>query len=44
MFPRVAVDAPSLEVSNASLDGFLSSLILWVAAIPMAGGLELSDL
>ena len=36
--PRKAVDAPSLEVVKASLDGALDSLILWAATLPRAGG------
>ena len=41
---REAVDTPSLEVLKARLDGALSSLIWWGAALPTAGGLELNDL
>ena len=41
---REAVDTPSLEVLKARLDGALSSLIWWPAALPTAGGLELNDL
>ena len=44
MLPREAVDAPSLEAFKATLDGALGSLIQWVAALPMAGELELNDL
>jgi len=36
--PREAVGSPSLDVLKASLDGALSSLSCWVAALPMAGG------
>jgi len=35
--PRKAVDAPSLEVFKARLDGALGSLVCWVATLPMAG-------
>jgi len=41
--PREAVDAPSLEVFNARLDGALSSLVWWKASLPMKGGFELDD-
>ena len=43
-FPRGAVDAPSLEVFEARLDGALGNLIWWVASLPMAGEVELDDL
>ena len=36
-----AVGAPSLEAFRVRLDGFLGSLIWWLAALPMARGLEL---
>ena len=36
--PREAVDAPSLEVLKARLDGTLGSLSWWVAALLMAMG------
>ena len=42
--PREAVDAPSLEVFKARLDGALGNLVWWEVSIPMAGGLELDDL
>ncbi|PKU49003.1 hypothetical protein llap_656 [Limosa lapponica baueri] len=42
--PRGAVDAPSLEVFEARLDGALSNLVWWDVSLPMAGGLELNDL
>lgn len=42
--PREAEDVPSMEVSKASLDGTLSSLIQWVATLQMGGGLKLDDL
>jgi len=32
------MDAPSLEAFRARLDGDLSSLIWWVAALPAAQG------
>ena len=35
--PRETVDAPSLEVHKARLDGALGSLSWWGAALPMAG-------
>ena len=41
---RAVVDAPSLEVFKARLDGALSSLAWWKVSLPMAGGLELHDL
>ena len=37
--PREAVDAPSLEVFKARLDGALSNLIYWEMSLLMAGGL-----
>ena len=36
--PREVVDAPSLEVFKARLDGALAKLIKWVASLPMQGG------
>lgn len=36
--PREAVDAPSLEVLKARLDGALGSLVWWDVSLPMAGG------
>ena len=42
--PREAVDAPSLEVFKARLDGPLSNLVWWKMSLLMAGGLELNDL
>ena len=41
--PRETVDAPSLEVLKARLDGALGNLIWWKVSLPMAGGLELND-
>ena len=38
--PREAVDAPSLEVFEARLDGTLSSLMEWKVSLPMAGEVE----
>ena len=38
---REVVDAPSLEVFEARLDGALSNLVWWKVSLPMAGGLEL---
>jgi len=37
MLPREAVDAPSLEVFKARLDGALSNLIQWKVSLPMVG-------
>ena len=42
--PRETVGAPSLETFKARLDGALGNLSCWVAALPMSGGLELSEL
>ncbi|GAB0209666.1 hypothetical protein GRJ2_003432300 [Grus japonensis] len=42
--PREVVEAPSLEVFKARLDGALSNLVYWRVSLPMAGGLELDDL
>ena len=42
--PREVVDAPSLEVFKARLDGALSNLVRWKVSLPMAWGLELEDL
>jgi len=42
--PREVVDAPSLEMFKARLDGALSNLVLWKVSLLMAGGLELDDL
>jgi len=42
--PREVVDAPSLAVFKARLDGVLSNLVQWKVSLPMAGGLELHDL
>jgi len=41
--PREAVDAPSLEVFKARLDGALSSLVWWKMSLPMAGRLKLYE-
>ena len=38
-----ALGAPTLEGVKSSLDGALGSLSWWVAALPTAGGLELTD-
>jgi len=35
---RAAVDAPSLAVFKARLDGALSNLVWWKVSLPMAGG------
>jgi len=42
--PREAVDAPSLAVFKARLNGALSDLVWWKVSLPMAGRLELDDL
>ena len=42
--PREAVDAPSLEVFKARLDGALSNLVWWKVSVPVARALELDDL
>jgi len=42
--PRAVVDAPSLAVFKARLDGALSNLIYWKVSLPTAGELELDDL
>ena len=36
--PRAAVDAPSLEVLKARLDGAVSNLGWWEVSLPTAGG------
>ena len=38
--PREAVDAPSLEVFRARMNGILGSMIQRVAIPPMAGSLD----
>ena len=42
--PTELLDAPSLEIYKAWVDGALANLFKWVAYLPMAGGLELDDL
>jgi len=42
--PREAVDAPSLAVFKARLDGALSNLLWWKGSLPVAGRLEQDDL
>jgi len=42
--PREAVDAPSLEVFKARLDGALNNLVWVKMSLLMAGGLEPDDL
>jgi len=37
------VDAPSLEAFKARLDVALGSLVWWLAALHIAGGLKLND-
>ena len=39
--PREIVDASSLEVFKARLDGASGNLVWWRVSLPMAGGLEL---
>lgn len=41
---REAVGVPTPEAFKDRLDGFLGSLILWVATVPYTGGLELDSL
>ena len=42
--PREVVDASSLEVLKARLNGTLSNQIEWKVSLPRAGDLELDDL
>jgi len=42
--PREAVDAPSLAVLKARLDGALSTLVWCKVSLLMTGGLEPDDL
>jgi len=42
--PRESVDAPSLAVFRARLDGALANLVKWKVSLPVAGRLELDDL
>ena len=42
--PREVVDALSLEIFKARLDGALSNLVEREMTLPIAGGLELDDL
>jgi len=42
-FPREAVDAPSLAVFKAGLDGALSNLLYRKVSLPTAGALECDD-
>ncbi|GAB0190969.1 hypothetical protein GRJ2_001562200 [Grus japonensis] len=42
--PREVVEAPSLEVFKAKLDGALGNLVWWRVSLPMAGELELDGL
>ena len=39
--PKEVVDAPSLEAFKARLDVALGSLVCWLAALHIAGGLKL---
>ena len=41
--PKEAVDAPSLEAFKARLDVALGSLVWWLVALHIAGGLKLND-
>jgi len=41
--PRAAVDAPSLAVFKARLDGALSNVVWWKVSLPIAGVVELGD-
>lgn len=43
-FPREAVDAQSLGVFPATLDGALSNLVQWQMSLSMGRGLKLHDL
>ena len=38
--PKYVLCAPSLEAFKVRMDGILGILIWWLAALPMAGGLE----
>jgi len=42
--PREVVDAPSLELFKARLDGALRNLVYWKVSLSLAEGLELHDL
>jgi len=42
--PRQVVDAPSLELFKARLDGALSNPVWWKMSLLMAGALELDDI
>ena len=44
MMPGEAIGALSLAVFKTRVDEVLGNLIWWVAALPMAGLLELDDL
>ena len=41
--PKEVVDAPSLEAFKARLDVALGSLVCWLAALHIAGGLKLDE-
>ena len=41
--PKKVVDAPSLEAFKARLGVALGSLLWWLAALHVAGGLKLND-
>ena len=42
--PKEVVNAPSLAVFKARLDGVLGDMVWCEASLPMSGGLELDDL
>lgn len=44
MLAKEVVDDPSLEALKVRMDAMLGSLIWWLAALAMPGGLELGDL
>lgn len=44
MFSRETVDASSLELFKAGLDGALDNVIYWKVSLPMTGVLELDGL
>ena len=43
-FLRETVDAPSLEVLKARLDGALSNVVEWKVSLPMSVGLALDGI
>jgi len=42
--PKEAVDAPHVDAFKARLDVALGSLVWWLAAMHIVGGLKLNDL